>query len=199
MTRKINKISVAKLEKAVDMNNIITIPLDGVDGVNIEITNSIPLKSMIEFVENVANSCVDIETGEYTPQVKDFCIKREVLTKYANFTMPNNIEKQYEFIYRTNAFAAVIQNINQTQYREILSSIDEKIKFMLDCITSIAASNTVKVLDKLETVVEQNSAMFDSVSGDDIAGVFSNINAIAHMDEEKLAMAVKELNKKDEE
>lgn len=199
MVKKVNRISVAKFEKAVSKDNVVFVPLDGVEDVDIEITKSISLQNMIEFVENVAESCVDMESGEYTPQVRDFAIKRELLTKYANFTMPNNIEKQYEFIYGSNVVDVVLQNINQLQFQEIVSSIDRKVKFMLDCVTSISASNTVKLLNKLDTITEQNTAMFDSLQGEDIASVFSNINAIANMDEKKLARAVKEIQSSDKE
>ena len=95
---KTNHISVTKFEKAVNKDVVVTVPLEGVEDTDIEITKTISLPSMIEFVENVAESCVDMESGEYTPQVRDFAIKKELLTKYANFTMPTNIEKQYEFI-----------------------------------------------------------------------------------------------------
>ena len=199
MVKKVNRISVTKFEKVVSKDNVVFIPLDGVEDINIEITKSISLQNMIEFVENVAESCVDMESGEYTPQVRDFAIKRELLTKYANFTMPNNIEKQYEFIYGSNVVDVVLQNINQLQFQEIVSSIDRKVKFMLDCVTSISASNTVKLLNKLDSIAEQNTAMFDSLQGEDIASVFSNINAIANMDEEKLARAVKEIQSSDKE
>jgi len=199
MVKKVNRISVTKFEKVVSKDNVVVIPLDGVEDTNIEITKSISLQNMIEFVENVAESCVDMESGEFTPQVRDFAIKRELLTKYANFTMPNNIEKQYDFIYGSSVVDIVIQNINQLQFQEIISSIDRKIKFMLDCVTSISASNTVKLLNKLDSIAEQNTAMFDSLQGEDISTVFSNINAIANMDEEKLARAVKEIQSSDKE
>lgn len=199
MVKKLNRVSVAKFEKAVNKDTVITVPLENVENVNIEITKSISLQDMIEFVENVAESCVDMESGEYTPQVRDFAIKRELLTKYANFTMPNNIEKQYEFIYGSDVVDTVVKNINQLQFQEIISSIDRKIKFMLDCVTSISAANTVKLIDKLDSIAEQNTAMFDSLQNEDIVNVFSSINAIANMDEEKLAKAVKEIQSSDKD
>ena len=199
MKKKTNRISVIKFEKTVDKDNIVVVPLDGVEDANIEITKTIPLKDMIEFVEVVAESCVDMNDGEYTPQAKDFAIKREVLTKYANFTMPTNIEKQYEFIYGSYVYDIVMEHINFEQFREILNSIDEKIKYMLDCITSISASNTAKLLGKLDTISEQSSAMFDSIKGEDIAAAFKNIDTIANMDEAKIAHAVKEFESVDKE
>lgn len=199
MVKKVNRISVAKFEKVVSKDTVVAVPLDGIEDTNIEITKSISLHDMLEFVENVAESCVDMDTGEYTPQVRDFAIKRELLTKYANFTMPNNIEKQYEFIYGSNVVNTVIQNINQLQFQEIVASIDQKIKFMLDCVTSISASNTIKLLDKLDSITEQNATMFDSLKGEDIASVFSNINTIANMNEENLAKAVKEIQSSNKE
>ncbi|MGN1154788.1 MAG: hypothetical protein ACI4TK_01280 [Agathobacter sp.] len=190
MSKTNKRISVAKFEKILNKDNIVYIPLEGLEDVSIEVTKTISLRDVVEFVENVAESCVDLESGEYTPQVRDFAIKKELLTRYANFTMPQNIGKQYEFIYNSNIVDTVIQNINQLQFQEIVASIDRKIKFMLDCITSIAASNTVKLLDKLETVAEQNSSMFDSLGGDDLAGVFKDISTIANMNEESIARAV---------
>lgn len=199
MSKKTNRISVIKFEKATDKDNTLSIPLDGIEGVNIEITKTLSLKDMIEFVEVVAESCVSMESGEYTPQIKDFAIKREVLTRYANFTMPSNIEKQYEFIYYSAAFDTVYRHINQAQYQEILASIDEKIKYMLSCITSVSAQSTAKLLGRLDAIAEQGSAMFESLQGEDIGNMLKNIDKIAGMDETKIARAVKEFESVDKE
>lgn len=199
MSKKTNRISVIKFEKAADKDNTLSIPLDGVEGVTIEITKTLSLKDMIEFVEVVAESCVSMESGEYTPQIKDFAIKREVLTRYANFTMPSNIEKQYEFIYYSAAFDTVYRHINQAQYQEILASIDEKIKYMLSCITSVSAQSTAKLLGRLDAIAEQGSAMFESLQGEDIGNILKNIDKIAGMDETKIARAVKEFESADKE
>lgn len=190
MGKKTNRISVTKFEKMLNKENVISIPIDGVEDTVIEITKTLPLQDVVEFVEIVAESCVDLSTGDYMPQVLDFVIKKELLTRYANFTMPHNAKKQYELIYGTNVVDLILPYINQAQFQEIRASIDRKIKFMLDCVCSIATSNITQMINKLDSMVEQNNAVFDSINEDDINNMLSNLNAIANMDESKIVESI---------
>lgn len=192
MAKERNRISITKLEKATGNDNIVKIPLTGVEDTEIEIVKTISLKDSLEFVENVVSSCIDEETGEYTPQIKEFAIRKEILTKYANFTMPKDIEKQYYLVYANNFAEQVISNINHEQLGDILKGIKEKIKHILNCIVGTATSNTLKLLEKIDAMSEQNTAMFNSLGETDLSDLFKNIGAIANMDEEKIARALHE-------
>lgn len=191
------RISVTKFEKALDKNNTTTIPLNGVEDTFIEIKKTISLQSMVEFVEVAALSCIDTETGEYIPQVLDFAIKREVLTRYANFTMPQKAEKQYELIYGTDVVPAVVNNINQVQFQEIVTSIHRKVQFLLDSITSAATVGVNQLVARLDNMAEENKAIFDAVNGEDVAKMIENFDKVANMNEAQIVEALKKAEAED--
>ena len=200
MSKERKRISITKLEKATGNDNIVKIPLEGFDGVDIEIIKTISLKDSLEFVENVVSSCVDEESGEYTPQIKEFAIRKEILTKYANFTMPSDIEKQYRLVYANNFAEQVVSHINTEQLGDILKSISKKIEHLLNCIVGTATSNTLKLIEKIDAMSEQSSALFGAIKNVDVHNLFANIDSIANMNEEKVAQAIHEtiIDKKEE-
>lgn len=178
MKKKANRISVSQFEKIVKKNEIVKVPFEEGSDTNIEIIPTLPLDDMIEFVEVVVESCIDSESGDYTPQVFDFVVKREILTKYANFNMPQNVAKQYEFIYCSNVIDTVLMHINQLQFREIVTSIEKKIKFMLDNVNITAAHDLATLTNQMTALIQQSDSMIKSVS------------SLSELDEEALAKAV---------
>ena len=192
MSKRNNKIAVRKFAEVVDTNNVVEIPLMNVEGVNIEIKKTISFQDMIAFVESVVELCIDKESGEYIPQIRDFAIKRELLTKYANFTLPQSVEKAYEYIYNSEVVNLVLSHINQVQFSEIVSSVDSKIRYTLDNVNSAAISSVTSLIAKLDSAVDESSAMFDGIEHDDVINMMKNMDVIASKDEYDLARGVKQ-------
>ena len=192
MSKRNNKIAVRKFAEVVDTNNVVEIPLMNVEGVNIEIKKTISFQDMIAFVESVVELCIDKESGEYIPQIRDFAIKRELLTKYANFTLPQSVEKAYEYIYNSEVVNLVLSHINQVQFSEIVSSVDSKIRYTLDNVNSAAISSVTSLIAKLDSAVDESSAMFDGIEHDDVINMMKNMDVIASKDEYDLARGVRQ-------
>ena len=95
-------------------------------GVDITIKKTLSLQEMMEFVEAVVQLCFETESGKYIPEIRDFAIKLNTLTKYANFTMPHNITHQYQLIYCTDAFEKVLMNVNPQQFNEMCAAVDRR-------------------------------------------------------------------------
>ena len=122
MSKNIQKISINKLESVLAGNTVTEI-LNGTDNVEIHITKTLPLQEMLLFVQEVVEACIDGETGEYLPEAYDFAIRAGVLTRYANFTLPANLDNQYMLVYNTGAFDQVVAHINERQFNDILSLV----------------------------------------------------------------------------
>lgn len=84
MEKDIKRISITKFETALDKYNIVTERLNGTEDVVFEIRKTIPLYEMTAFVQEVVESCIDSETGEYVPEAYAFALRVAVLTHYAN-------------------------------------------------------------------------------------------------------------------
>lgn len=186
------RISVNQLESAMTKENTTTEILYGTDNVEIQIKKYLPLTEMLEFVQEVVSSCIDGETGEYTPEAYDFSIRVGVLTHYANFTMPTNLEKQYWLIYTTQAFSQVMECIDECQFNDIIRAIDRKIKFMLDVLSSSAVSKINEVVAKFGEIAQESENIFNGINPDELNKVLHGISGLKNIDSESIAKLVLE-------
>lgn len=190
MAKDIDRVSINNFEQALAKDNVITETLVDTEDVTIQIKKTITLPEMMLFVQEVVEACIDGETGEYIPEAYDFAIRSAVLTHYANFAMPANLEKQYWLIYNTRAFQQVLNNINEQQFNDIIRAIDRKVKYMLDVMSSAAVSKINEVIAKFNDVAAVSTKMFDGASPDDMAKFINGITKLKDMKEEDIAQAI---------
>ncbi len=189
MAKKETRISINKLE-SVMKENVIVVPLNGAEDVDITIRRKLSLKDMMQFVENVVSSCIDAETATYTPEIKEFAIHSEILTTYANFNLPSNAEKQYELVYGTNALEQVMEHIDRSQLYEIKEAIDARIKHELRVIETSAAIKANEMMIRLSDAIEQVNSVFGDISGDDFNRVVKNLSEMNSVTDESIVKAV---------
>ena len=189
MAKKESRISINKLESVLK-ENIVVVPMRGNEDVNIIIRRTLPLKDMMQFVENVVSSCVNAETASYTPEIKEFAIRSEILTTYANFNLPSNVEKQYELLYCTDVLCQVMEHINNKQLHEIEVAIDARIDHEVKMIETVLAAKTNEMMLRIEAMVEQFEAAFGGINSDDFNGVVKKLSEMDSMTEESIAKAV---------
>ena len=129
MAKTEKKVSIALFDKIVKehFQNEATIQWHEAE---VRVKRTLSLKEMLSFVDEVVGSCFHDELG-YMPEVKDFAIKSNILTRYANFSVPDNLEHRYQMVYGTDAVDAVCAVIDTTQLQVIVNSINDKIRFIL--------------------------------------------------------------------
>lgn len=196
MAKNNKKISVADFESALLKENTISEILEGSNGVTIQITKTLPLDDMIVFVQEVVEACVDGETGEYLPEAYDFAMRVAILTHYANFTMPNNLQKQYMLVYNTHAVDQVFEHINTRQFDDIVRAIDKKISFMLQVLSSSAVTKVNEIINKFGDIATAGEAAFGGISPEDVSNVLQGISKLRNMSQKDLAKAMLEANRK---
>lgn len=194
MSKKSNKISINKLESTMQ-DNVVSMPMVGHEDIEIVVRRVLPLRDVMQFVEDVVSSCVDRVTGDYIPEVQVFATRACVLTQYANFTLPKDSEKQYDLVYNTDAFQQVMSVIDREQYDEILHAINERIKHELAMMESSMATQIADVTAKLDHFVETSEAMFGSVTDKDMSALVHSLTNGGHVDEEKLVKAMMDVRK----
>lgn len=197
MAKKEKKISINKWE-SIMTSPIVTIPLSDAEDVEIVIQRTLPLNDVLQFVTDAVAACIDADTGAYTPEVLPFVVKMNVLTIYANFTMPANVEKQYDLIYNTDVVDRVMAHINKEQYGEIVSAINEKIEYECAIMTSAAVSQVNELASRMEEFAGKTQALFSDVSGDEVSALMHNLSSIGNVDERAMVHAVFEAQKERE-
>lgn len=155
---KTKKISISTFDKIVkeSYDPVATVEWHGQE---IVIKRTLSFKEMIEFVDSVTKTCFALNTNAYMPEVKDFAIKSNILEKYANFSLPNNLEHRYELIYFSDAVEVVLNYINHQQFDEVMASIDAKINNLAQ--SNIEAMN--KQMNELYTAFANLQAQLEGL------------------------------------
>lgn len=189
MAKKEKKVQVSKLAEAMNREEI-SIPLDGVEGVNIVVQRVIPLQEVMQFVVDVVASCVDEAEGKYMPEVLPFAIKAHILTSYTNLTLPSDVRKQYDLIYNTKVVEQVTEKISQVQYFEILDAIEGRIKYATRKMSNAMAEKINELLVRMTAFADNTEELFSGLDGKDLAALMQSLAKQDGLDESKLVEAV---------
>ena len=193
MAKKEKRISINALEKIAKEQFPESVTEQWFD-IEVTIKRSLPLKEMMQFVQEVVDACFTTD-GTFVPEIMDFATKSGILTHYANFTLPDNLEKQYWLIYSTGAVDMVCQHINMVQLQEMIGGINRKIDHM--CDTDIVATKA-KLNDLYEAFVKMGtevSELFSGVNADELQKMVGNLGS-TELSEEKIVSAYIEHMKK---
>lgn len=197
MAKTEKKVSIALFDKIVKehFQNEATIQWHGAE---VRVKRTLSLKEMLSFVDEVVGSCFHDELG-YMPEVKDFAIKSSILTRYANFSVPDNLEHRYQMVYGTDAVDAVCAVIDTTQLQEIVNSINSKIRFLCDSKAAMIQERINDVLSTMEEMRDNTKSIFDGITQDDLKNLMGAITSNG-LDEQKLVQAyIEQAKSKDEQ
>lgn len=159
---------------------------------------ALSLTDMLAFVDDVVGSCFHDKLG-YMPEVKDFAIKTNILSRYANFSLPDNLEHRYQLVYMTDAVDAVCAAIDGTQLQEIVNSINSKIRFLCDSKATMIQERINDVLNTMEKMRDNTKSIFDGITQNDLKNLMGAITSNG-LDEQKLVQAyIEQAKSKDEQ
>lgn len=188
MANKIKKISINALEKCVKEAAGEPIVTREWRGINVNIKVRLGLQEMMTFVDGVVKTCFTENDNQYTPEVLDFAIRSSVLEMYANFTLPSNIEKQYELVYGCDVYGTILETIDRNQFDAMLRAIDVKIAHFASANIEAVTRQVNDVYASLNALEERLSAVFQGIDNDAITGLVGAM-ADGKFDEEKLVQA----------
>ena len=155
--------------------------------VEVKMRRSIPFTEVLAFVDDVVQSCFQ-RNGAYVPEVLDFAIKSNIISKYTNVSMPDNLEHRYAILYNSDLVDFVCQHINMQQLQEMVNSINRKLAYMCDTNTVSVQNRLNDLISAFETMQEKTEAMFGGVMPDDMTRLVGAIGDGA-LTEEKIVEA----------
>ena len=158
--------------------------------IEVTIKRVLPLTEMIGFVNEVVDACILID-GCFHPGGMDFAEKSGILTHYANFTLPDNLEKQYWLIYQTDAADMVCRHIDTVQLREIVNAANRKIDYLCDSDAAAVKAKLDSILKALADAGDRMEEAFSNVSAEDLQRLASAL-AEGGLSEEKVVSAYME-------
>jgi hypothetical protein len=90
-------------------------------GLKLIVRQMIGLDEMQDLVGKVVCGCWDGE--EYRHEAMDFELRRAVILFFTNVEMPDEMEKQYEYLYGTDLYETAVQSISQSQIAAIREAV----------------------------------------------------------------------------
>lgn len=180
MAKKDSKLSTEILESFLRTAPVTTT----FQGMTVKIRPVISLVEMLAFVAEVVSTCVDASEGLYLPEYRSYLIKRNVLIRYANFQLPESIEKQYDLIFGTGIAEFIVEHISQIQYKNILTAINNKINYQLSLMTSMGTQAILALSAKIEDVADQSRVL---LSNTDKANLSASLETLKRLNEGSLS------------
>lgn len=179
---KIKKISINAFDK---VKSEYYTPIKVVEwrGIEVTIKPTLSLVNMIEFVSQVSKGCFDINNATFMPELKDFAIKTCILEKYTNFTLPINVEHQYELLYCTDVVDMVLQHINIQQFEEMIAAIDDKVMHMAQANIESIHSQMTELYSAFDGLQKNFENLFAGINPDDLTGILKSLNNEQFTDE----------------
>ena len=188
MSIRAKRISIEAFEKGVA--EAVGEPTANVDwhGNAVFVRKKLPLVSMMEFVRDVVESCFAEKTDAYMPEFRDFAIRRAVLTKYANFSLPKDAEKCYELVVGCDVYPAILGIIDEAQFREMLKAVDDKIANRVAMQTEAVIAQCNDMYAALSDLENRLSKLLGAIDVDSLTNLIAAMTKNG-LDEGKLVQA----------
>ncbi len=185
--KKSKKISVNTLE---NITNEDYTPVTTVDwhGAELAVKKTLSLGEMMAFVDLCVGACFKDDDGSYMPEKLHFAIKNCVVGMYTNVSLPENIEKRYDLIYRSDLIPTVMLYIDIQQFDEICEAIHTRVEYRANA----NIKEMTRRVDELYTALEDLSAQFEKIlSGINPDDMKALMGALSNggLSEEKLVRA----------
>lgn len=179
--KKGKQISISALENAVKGSDPNVIDVEW-KGLTVTITKVISLEEMMKFADNVHKSCFNVDTGAYMPEVKDFAIRANLMQRYANFTLPSNMENQYMLVMTSGAVEMIMEHIDAAQFNELVDAINKKLENTANANIHHLTTKLGAIADAFEKIQTTMTGMFSGIETDDLSKMVDFVSNGANID-----------------
>lgn len=186
MAKGEKKVSISSVDNIISERFTNTV-LEHWYDVEVKIKRSLAFTDMLAFVDDAVQSCFQ-RNGAYVPEVLDFAIRSNLISKYTNVSLPDNLDHRYAILYNTDLIDFVCEHINMQQFQEIVNSINRKLSYMCETNTVAVQNRLNDLISAFEEMQEKTEAMFGSVTPDDLTRLVGAIGENG-LSEEKIVEA----------
>lgn len=144
----------------------------------IAVTPTLPIKQVVQFVDEVVETCVDVSDGTYMPEVLEMAFDCAMLHYYAGFERAKDIEKAYRVVRETNVCSLVKSVVNKEQLAEMWLAVERRIAHKLDVMSSAAATSVLKMMDQMSAVIEDSEAVMEKLQGADMQSSIAELTRL---------------------
>ena len=189
------KVTVTKLVNLIK-DEINVARVEGLDA-DINVKKNLSFEEAYIFVREAVSACVTVETAEYRPEMKEFCIRTLVLELYAGLSLPTDIDKHYKLLFNTNIYDEIAKHVDQTQLQMLRKAIDEKIEYYKAVAVNAGLSQLNQILDNMKNFAEMSEEALGGIDQSQFANVFDTLSKLNNIEQGDIVAKLVEEYKKE--
>lgn len=172
------KFTINTLMESIPEVNKADIKLEGeyFKDVTVQVRRTLPLEDAMNFVKDIAATCIDDEQAEFMPELFDFAVRMYIVMYYANIDLSKDVKKAYRILYDTTLFEQVYAHVNTTQSTNLILSAEKRIEHWKNILSSSLAGKVSEMLRKMEDVMAGSEAMMATIDGDDFKDAVARLS-----------------------
>lgn len=184
MAKKKNNVSINALERYCngEGENVLTRTIKALNGeeVTYEVKKRLSFEECARFVEDVVKECIVLSADLIVPISKQFVIRRNLMTYYANFTMPVSMVKAFDLVMASgDIIDDILSVIDSYQYYMIENAIVERLDFEKNRMLSVQEAKANQLLAEVAKFMEKMETLFDNIDGNQMTQF---INSMSNLD-----------------
>ena len=144
------------------------------------------IEEMAMMVSNVVESCFSDE-GEYYPQVLEYAFRCEIIDRYTNITLPQNINEKYLLTY-SGIIDVIKEKVDNVQLRDIYNAINDKIGYIKQSNVEAISKQIGEIYSIIDGLQDQFGELYQGVDGKDLMKILQSLSENG-ISEEKLVEA----------
>lgn len=170
---KIKKISASAFGRTVkkNFNSIIE---EEWCGIPVVITPTISLQEVFNIVANASSNCFS-DDGSYIPEAMIAVLNCDIVEKYTNISLPEEITDRYDLVMRSGLMEFVLPRINEMQYNQIVDAIRDKIDYACDSNVSNLSHSISQIVESVKSLKERTERLFSGASTEDVRSILDSI------------------------
>lgn len=207
------KISFNQIDKIIEKNvkdsgYVYSYEINETESVNIEIKRTLNADEQVSFVESVVSAL--FTNGKYMPSLYSLVFGKALFAYYTNIKTDDiKNDRLIGLIYNTDIIKVIKDNINTTQYLDIIEAIDKQVDYTINFIMYTQKTRLDEAIDNInieqENITRQMNSITDTFKkfsdGLDEYGkeqLAQDIHKISAMDERKVIENIIDVQNKTE-
>jgi hypothetical protein len=175
---KTKKLTFNMLAAEIQPNEPAMITVRGFEDQPIAVQKTLSLQQALAFIKNTVSMVVDMETGEYMPEVCDFALKLNVILSYTDIAIPKDLEKAYKVVYESNLYDSVMDVINSEQYYILEDAVSDRVQYLRDMLVSGAAIQVNDMIKKMEDTMGDSLKTLNEFNSDSFLNALNSMQNV---------------------
>ena len=155
-------------------------------GQDLVIKHSLSFTEMLKFVDSVVKSCFLQDTGDFTPEIKEFAIRSNLVDMYTNISLPDPLDHQYQLLYQTDIIDTIEENIDEEQYFGMVRAINDKLDHLAKARIEMLQRKLDDAVTSVSGIVSSFESLISGLEAGDLKKFVDAVNDKGFVDEEKI-------------